>query len=83
LAVFISQEEVHQMLREVEPGWFESDISGRRFEELSVEYDRDIEVRWLFDEETASVRLHLRPAAPRWHSPCADQELVAPVIRTP
>ena len=53
------------MLKQVAPGLFESGVTGARFDELSVEHDRDLEIRWLVDRQTGSVGLHVfrRPAA--------------------
>jgi hypothetical protein len=47
------------MLKQIVPGVFQSELTDALFDEISVEYDRDFEIRWLVDRQTGSVRLHI------------------------
>jgi hypothetical protein len=51
------------MLKQLEPGLFESELTGTLLEELSVEYDGDLEIRWLVNRNTGSIGLYLQQPA--------------------
>jgi hypothetical protein len=52
------------MLKQLKPGLFESELTGSLHEEVSVEYDGDLEIRWLVNRQTGSMNLYLlQPAA--------------------
>jgi hypothetical protein len=52
------------MLKQLKPGLFESELTGTLLEEMSVEHDGDLEIRWLVNRQTGSINLFLlQPAA--------------------
>lgn len=51
------------MLKQLKPGLFESELTGTLLEEMSVEYEGDLEIRWLLNRQTGAINLYLRQPA--------------------
>lgn len=54
------------MLKTLGPGIYVSDTSGRCFEELSIEYCAETEIRWLVDIDSGETFLYAKELVPAW-----------------